>query len=95
MAQIEEPMFVQAFVAEAAVERLDVGVLIRLAWLDQPQLHVVAVRPFQHRTPGELLPVIGSDDVRIAAALADAIENADQVIATQCVLRMSSNAFCG
>ena len=47
MAQVEEPVLVQTFVAEAAVERFDLGVLIRLAWLDQAQLYIVLVRPFQ------------------------------------------------
>ncbi len=50
VAQIEEPVLVQAFVSEATVDRFNVRVLIRFARFDQPQGHVNAVscrlRPF-------------------------------------------------
>jgi hypothetical protein len=95
MAHIKDPVLVQTFVTESAVERLDVGVLIRFAWLDQTQLPVVSVRPFQHRAPRELLAIVGPDNVRIAATLADAAENAYQVISAQCVFGMGNNAFGG
>ena len=34
MPEIQEPMFVQAFVPQSAIERFDVGVLVRLAGLE-------------------------------------------------------------
>jgi hypothetical protein len=52
VAQAREPVLRQALVSEAAVEALDVGVLYRLAWLDEPQLDAVAGCP--SRTAGEL-----------------------------------------
>ena len=82
-------------IAEATVERFDVGVLIRFTWLDQTQLHSVCMRPFQHCTSGELLPIAGPNEVGIAARLAEAIEDAHQVIATQSVFGMDNNPFDG
>jgi hypothetical protein len=35
MSQVQEPVFIQAFVAQPPVERLDVGILVWLARLDQ------------------------------------------------------------
>jgi hypothetical protein len=37
ISQIREPVLVETIVSEAAVEALDVGVLRRLAWLDEMQ----------------------------------------------------------
>ena len=36
--QMGEPMLVEAFVAQSTVEGFDIGVLVRFARLDQPQL---------------------------------------------------------
>lgn len=59
--QRREPVLVEAFVAQAAVEALDVGVLVRLAWLDQAQLNTALVRPRHHRLAAELLAVVSAD----------------------------------
>jgi hypothetical protein len=37
-------MLVQAFIAEAAVERFNAGILIRFSWLDEPELDAVPRR---------------------------------------------------
>ena len=49
MGQTCEPMLVEALVAEPPVERFDVGVLGRLAGLDQARRDAPNVRPRQHR----------------------------------------------
>lgn len=41
--QAGEPVFVQAFLPEAAIERFDVGVLVGLAKLDEEQLNTPSV----------------------------------------------------
>lgn len=66
-------MFVQALVPEPAIERLDVGVLVRLAGLDQPQRDACAMRPVQHRLAGELRAVVGPYHRGRAALRADAV----------------------
>ena len=60
MSQTAEPVLVQAFVAEASIERLDVGVLIWLAGLNEKWLHASCMCLRQHGPTAELLPVIGS-----------------------------------
>ena len=47
--QPEEPLLVQAFVAEAAVEALAEGVLDRLARIDEVQRDRVLLRPLRQR----------------------------------------------
>ena len=59
-----EPVLVQALVAELAVEALDVGVLRRLAGLDQAQLDAALVGPLVERPARELRPLVGPDRLR-------------------------------
>ena len=56
--QIAEPVLVQAFVPQPAVEALDVRVLDRLAGLNEVQLHSLAVGPGIQGGTGELRAVI-------------------------------------
>jgi hypothetical protein len=44
--QVVEAFFVQQLVAQAAVERLDEGILLRLTWIDVIPLDLVPIRPF-------------------------------------------------
>ena len=88
-------MLVETFIAEATVERFDVGVLIRFTGLDQTQLHRGCMRPFPHGTPGELLPIVGPKDVGIAAMLTAAIEESHPVIATQSVFGRDNHTVGG
>jgi len=52
-----EDLLVEVFVVEAAVEGLDVAVLLRLAGPDVVPFDLVVVRPFQDGLAGELGPV--------------------------------------
>lgn len=90
---ISEAMLVQTFVTQTAIERFNVCILVWLAGLDQAQRHTVVVRPVEHRSAGKFLAVIGADDFRIAAPLADPAENANQVIATKGMFRMDNDRF--
>ena len=66
MVQAGEPVFVQAFVPLPPIEAPDVGVPVRLAGLDQPQRHPIAMRPAQHRLAREFLAVVAADNRRYA-----------------------------
>ena len=48
MGQTREPVLIEALVAEPAVERFDIRVLVRLARLDQAQRDAARMRPCQH-----------------------------------------------
>jgi hypothetical protein len=86
MRQARKPVLVQALIAQHAVEGLDVCVLIRLATLDQPQRHGIAVRPSEHRLAREFLSAIRADDRRSSSLRADLIEHAGELIAAHAVL---------
>lgn len=51
-------MLVQAFIAEAPVERFDVGILVRFARHAQELSHATRLRLGQHRPTAELLAVV-------------------------------------
>lgn len=55
--QVGEPVFVEALVAQTTVEGFDVGVLVRLARFDQPQLYAVFVRHVTIALPQNSLPL--------------------------------------
>ncbi len=75
-------MPVQAFVPQTAAERLDIGVLIGLARLDQEQPDAAGMRPGQHRPAAELLAVAGADRLRQATLHRQPVQNARQRMAT-------------
>jgi len=56
--QAREPMLVETFIAKAAVERFDIGVLIRLTGFDQPQRHSTFVHPCQHGAAAKFQRVV-------------------------------------
>ena len=56
--QAQEPVLVEAFVPEAAVEALAVRVLDRLAGVDEVQGDRVLVRPLVQRAADQLRPVV-------------------------------------
>ena len=59
--QVEEHLYVQAFVAQSPVEALDVAVLDRPAWTDEVQVHTVPIGPVVQCFTGELGAVVHSD----------------------------------
>jgi hypothetical protein len=75
VSQAREPVFVQTLVAQSTVERFDLGILVRLARLDQAQRHCIAIGPGEHRFPAELRTVVGANHRWSSALGADAIED--------------------
>lgn len=59
-----EPVLVQALVPERPVETFDVGVLHRLAGLDEMQAHAALIGPGVQGLPGELRPIVHHDRLR-------------------------------
>ena len=88
-----EPVFVEALVAELAVEAFDVGVLRRFARLDQHQLHAVGLRPLVERPAGELGALIGSDCRRVAAETTDRFEQVRHALAVDPAGRRDLHRF--
>ena len=76
VAQAGEPVLRQALVPEAAVEALDIGVLHRLAELDEARLDTVPDDPGLHRPARELRAVAGAAHLRQSALALDLVEQA-------------------
>lgn len=77
--QAGEPVIVEAFIPEAAVEAFDEGVLGGLAGLNQFELDAVPIGPLVQCPPRELWPLVGSDSSGIAAEGRDAVEDAGDI----------------
>ena len=60
-----EPMFIQAFIPELAVEALDVTVLHRPAWLNRDVANPVGLRPSHEGAAGKFRSVVGTYRARI------------------------------
>ena len=60
-------MLVEAFVAELAVEALDVAVLHWPARFNEPVLDAVSLGPSDEGAAGELRAVVGADRFGVAA----------------------------
>jgi hypothetical protein len=61
LCQAGEPVMVQAFILDATVETLDLGVLRWLARLDQFEVHTILIRPLIQGLAGKLRSLIRSD----------------------------------
>jgi hypothetical protein len=61
-----EPMAVQAFVPELAVEALDLAVLHWPAWLNQDVANAMGLCPALKRPAGKFRPVVGTDHIWLA-----------------------------
>ena len=58
MRYVSEPVLVQAFVTQTAVETFDVAVLHGLAGIYEDMVYLLGIRPFIHRIAGELRTVV-------------------------------------
>ena len=62
-----ELVLVEALLAVPAVEALDVGVLGRLAWVDEAELYPMIIGPSVAHTSAEFRAVVDDQDIRISA----------------------------
>lgn len=74
-------MLVQAFVAEFAIEALDVTVLHGSSWLDQEMANAMLLRPGHERPTGEFRAVVGTHRQRVATEGGSLIQQARDVLA--------------
>src|SRR5262249_55406961 len=81
--ETQEPVLVQALVAELAVEGFDEGVLHWLPRPDEVKLDVALIRPGVEHLAGELRPVVGDDHRGQRAGGGDAVKDAGYAVAGQ------------
>jgi len=71
-----KPVLIEAEITKLPVERLYEGVLRRLPWLDEEELHVVHRCPPGHGAAHELWAIVGDDDLGFSAGNLKTLENA-------------------
>jgi hypothetical protein len=67
LGQRPEPVSIQALGSEGSVERFHEGIVGRLAWAGEVDLHTVLVGPQVHGLTGELAAVVAEQDLRHVA----------------------------
>src|SRR5574343_1130021 len=90
-----EPVLVEAFIPELAVEAFDVSVLRGLAWLDQDVLNASRLHPCHEGPACELWAVVGSDGLWVAPESCGLIQDAGDVCARHGQVRSDVDAFMG
>ena len=85
-----EHLGVQALLAAAAVEALDVAVVRRLAGPDELQLHARGLGPAVQGLAGELRAVVRADDSRAFALGSQPLQHPGHALAGQRVVRFQA-----
>jgi hypothetical protein len=75
--QAKKPVGVEAFISKSAVERFEVAILHRLAWLDIAQQNPMLFAPGAQSTRDELRAVIDMDLFRKPSRERELLEDAD------------------
>ena len=91
----QEPMCVQAFASELAVEGFDEAVVGRLAWPREVQHDTLLVSPDIEIAGNELRSLFDADRLGIADGFADALGNAAGVLVTPLEFRIRRNILKG
>lgn len=75
MADVAEPVFIQAFIAKASGKTLNKSVLRRLAGLNKPHLHEMLKGPLVKCSTGKRRLLVSSYRRRIAAEQRNTVQN--------------------
>ena len=78
----QEPMGVQAFTSELAVEGFDEAVVGRLAWPREVQHDALLVSPDIEIAGDELRPLVDADRLGIADGFADTLQSQHDILAS-------------
>ena len=92
--QRTEPVLVEAFIPELAVDRLDEGILRGLARLNQLQFDVALIGPLIERLAGELGTLVGADRLRVAPKVCHFVQSPGDVkLLIPCSTRMPTDSL--
>lgn len=93
--QRREPVFIEAFIAELAVEALDVAVLHGFAGFDQDVFDAMLLCPSDEGAAGELRAVVRAHRAGIAAEAGDLLQHTHHVGPADAMVHRDVNAFMG
>ena len=68
---------VKPVIANGSVVAFDIGVLLRLSWLDMIEPNAMPLRPVGQRAADVLWPVVATNRQRLATPFYDLIERTD------------------
>src|SRR5690349_11599924 len=88
-----EPMHVQTFLAESAIERFDGCIVRRLASTTKVKDHTIGVRPQVHRCADELGAVVAVDSLRQSAFEAQPLERGDDIATAESLADVYRQTF--
>ena len=88
--EAQEPVGIQAFGSELAVERLDEGIVSRFAWPTEVECHAFHVRPQIELLAHELGTVVDADRLGIAELCGAAFECFNDIVST--IVRIPINS---
>lgn len=91
MRQIQKPVFIETLIAKAAIKRLDVCILVWLAWFNQPQRDGARMSPDQQGAATELLPIVGPNHLGEPARRSQLIQDLRHVRPVEGVFRHNGN----
>ena len=95
LTQVAELVFVQAFVAQAAIEAFVVAVLRGFAGINEAMVDLVLMGPAVERQPGELGAVVGEQLFGATAQFNQLVEHAGHPCAGQRGVRFDPQTFAG
>ena len=90
---VNEPVFVQTFISEFAVEGFADCVLHWLAWADEVEKDIVLCRPREQRSGCELWSVVQDESLRLAVAPDQAVKRASNALSGQAEINFDRQAF--
>lgn len=88
-----EPLLVEAFVPELAVETLDITVLHRATRLYQDVTNPVGLRPCHESAAGEFGSVVGSHRTRMSTKQTRPIQQPGHILATDAIVSSDVHAL--
>jgi len=91
--QIIEPVYVETFIPQAAVERLDKCVIGRFARPRELQDDLVGVRPKIDQPAGELAAVVAVNTPWRTACRSDATQHGNDIHAAEALARLDCQAL--
>lgn len=93
LADASEPMLIQAFLSVPAIETLNVGVLGRLAGVDEIQLDAVIIDSSIQRPPAQFRAVINDQDIGVTRFTSRVLNHCDHPLSRQREIQLDRRAL--
>ncbi len=79
---LRQPVLVQTFVPEFAIQAFHKGILRRLSWLDKAQCDTRSLTPEKHCLAGKFCPIVASNLLGFASLFDQLVQESDDLPTT-------------